>query len=152
MCDNKFEKTNFNNYVFVKKYSWGDFIILLLYAEDMLVIESDLKKIKALKMRLESKFAMKDLGAARQILRMRTTRDRKDQNILQRFNMDKCKSIISSLASNFKLSHDGCSKDDKEKEETRNISYASVVGSLMYAMVCMRLVIAHAIGIVSFFF
>jgi hypothetical protein len=116
-----------------------------------LVIGSDLKKIKALKMRLESKFAMKDLGATKQILRMRTTRDRKDHNVLQRFNMDKCKLIISPLASHFKLSHDGYSKDDKEKEEMRNMPYASVVGSLMYAMVCMRPVIAHAIGVVSRF-
>jgi hypothetical protein len=31
------------------------------------------------------------------------------------------------------------------------IPYASVVGSLIYAMVCMRLDIAHAVGVVSRF-
>jgi choline kinase len=46
MCDNKFEKTNFDSCIFVKRYSGGDFIILLLYVDDMLVVGSDLKKIK----------------------------------------------------------------------------------------------------------
>jgi Reverse transcriptase (RNA-dependent DNA polymerase) len=81
MCDNKFEKTNFDNYVFVKIYSSGDFIILLLYVDDMLVLGRDLKKIKVLKERLGSEFAMKDLGAIRQILRMKNTRDHKDRKL-----------------------------------------------------------------------
>jgi hypothetical protein len=47
----------------------------------MLIVESDLKKIKALKERLKSEFAIKDLGAARQNLRMRIIKDRKDQKL-----------------------------------------------------------------------
>jgi Reverse transcriptase (RNA-dependent DNA polymerase) len=43
MCDNKFEKTNSDSCVLVKKYSSGDFIILLLYVDDMLIVGSDLK-------------------------------------------------------------------------------------------------------------
>jgi Reverse transcriptase (RNA-dependent DNA polymerase) len=65
ICDNKFKKTNSDSYVFLKIYSSGDFIILLFYVDDMLIVGSDLKKIKALKERLESEFAMKDLGATR---------------------------------------------------------------------------------------
>jgi phage portal protein BeeE len=49
------------------------------------------------------------------------------------------------------LSHDGCPKVDKEKEEIQNVSYASVVGSLMHAMVCTRSDIANAVGVVSRF-
>jgi Reverse transcriptase (RNA-dependent DNA polymerase) len=79
MCDNKFEKTNFDNYIFMKIYSSGDFIIFLLYVDDMLVVGSDLKKIKALKKGLGSEFVMKDLDAVRQILRMKITRDRKNR-------------------------------------------------------------------------
>jgi Reverse transcriptase (RNA-dependent DNA polymerase) len=62
-------------------YYNGDFIILLLHVDDILVVGSDLKKIKALKERLESQFIMKDLGAARQIFKMRIIRNRKDQKI-----------------------------------------------------------------------
>jgi hypothetical protein len=73
------------------------------------------------------------------------------EKVLQKFNIDKYKSITSPLASHFKLSHDGCLKDDKEKEEKKNVSYASAVDSLMYAMVCTRPDIAHAVGVVSRF-
>jgi Reverse transcriptase (RNA-dependent DNA polymerase) len=79
MYDNKFEKTNPNNYVFVKGYSSDDFIILLLYVNDMFVIESDLRKTKALKERFENEFIMKDLGVVRQILEMRITGDYKNR-------------------------------------------------------------------------
>jgi Reverse transcriptase (RNA-dependent DNA polymerase) len=161
MCDNKFEKMN--SYSFVKKkYFNGDFIILLFYVDDILIVGSDLKKIKALKERFGSEFAMKDLGAARQILGMRITRDYKNRKlclsqekyikkVLQRFNMDKCKPITSHLASHFKLSHNGCPKVDKEKEEMKNVPYASALSSLMYAMVCTRPDIAHVIGVISCF-
>jgi hypothetical protein len=64
--------------------------------------------------------------------------------------MDKCKPITSHLASHFKLSHDDCPKDNKKKKEMKNVSYASAVGSLMYAMVCTRLNIDHAIYRVLF--
>jgi hypothetical protein len=49
----------------VKRYSSGDFIILLLYIDDMLIIENDLIKNKALTERFGNKFIMKDLGMTR---------------------------------------------------------------------------------------
>ena len=36
-------------------------------------------------------------------------------------------------------------------KEMSNVPYASIVGSLMYAMVCTRLDIAHPVGVVSRF-
>jgi small basic protein len=62
---NKVVKTTFDNYIFVKIYSSGDFIILLIYIDDMLIVGSNLKKIKALKYRFGSDFFMKDLSATR---------------------------------------------------------------------------------------
>ena len=44
-----------------------------------------------------------------------------------------------------------CSTSKKEKQEIRGVPYASAVGSLMYVMVCTRLDIAHAVGVVSRF-
>jgi hypothetical protein len=49
----------------VKRYSSGDFIILLFYIDDMLIIENDLIKIKTLTKRFGNKFIIKDLGMAR---------------------------------------------------------------------------------------
>jgi len=40
---------------------------------------------------------------------------------------------------------------EKENVEMKNVSYSSVVGSLMYAMICTRPDIAYAVGVVSRF-
>ncbi len=42
-------------------------------------------------------------------------------------------------------------KSDAEKEYMAKVPYASAIGSLMYAMVCTRPDIAHAVGVVSRF-
>jgi hypothetical protein len=49
----------------VKKFLDGEFIILLLYVDDMLIIGRDTSKIDILKEELSKSFAMKDLGSAR---------------------------------------------------------------------------------------
>ena len=65
--------------------------------------------------------------------------------------MSKAKVVSSPLASHFKLSNRHNLSTDKEKENMRRVLYASVVGSLMYVMVCTRPNIAYAIGVVSHF-
>ena len=67
--------------VYPKKKNDGSYIILLLYVDDMLVARSNMHEINVLKIKLENSFAMKDLGAAKQILGMRITRDRKKSQI-----------------------------------------------------------------------
>ena len=103
---------------------------------------------------------MKDLGAAKQILGMRITRDRKNrkltlsqneyiEKVLKRFNMQNGKLISTPFSSHFKLSKEMCPKTQEEMDYMSKIPYASVVGSLMYAMVYTRPDIAHAVGVVS---
>eukprot|EP00253_Pinus_taeda_P029318 PITA_29318 len=46
-----------------------------------------------------------------------------------------------------KLSTEQCPKTQEEEEDMSRVTYASAVGSLMYAMVCTRLDITHAMGI-----
>ena len=60
--------------VYLKRKNDGSYIILLLYVDDMLVAGSNMPEINVLKRKLENSFAMKDLGAAKQILGMRITR------------------------------------------------------------------------------
>ena len=85
-----------------------------LYVDDMLVVGSNMQEINVLKRKLANSFAMKDLGAAKQILGMRITRDRKDrkltlsqgeyiEKVLERFRMQDAKPISTPLASHFKL-------------------------------------------------
>eukprot|EP00253_Pinus_taeda_P004544 PITA_04544 len=49
------------------------------------------------------------------------------------------------------LSAEQCPKTQEEEEDMSRVLYASAVGSLMYAMVCTRLYIAHAVGVLSRF-
>ena len=50
-----------------------------------------------------------------------------------------------------RLSAEQCPKTQEEEDNMSRVSYASVVGSLMYAMVCTRPDIAHAVGVLSRF-
>jgi len=42
-----------------------------------------------------------------------------------------------------------CPKNDLERKQMENISYVSIVGSLMYAQTCMRLDISFVIGMLG---
>ena len=54
----------------------GEFIILLLYVDDMLIVGCDTSKIDQLKKELSKSFEMKDLGSISQILGIKISRDR----------------------------------------------------------------------------
>ena len=141
--------------MFVKKFEGGDFLILLLYVDDML-------KMRMLKKALNRTFAMKDLGPARQILGMHIIRDRSKKQlwlsqeryvtkVLQRFNMLEVKPIGSTLPSNCRLSGKQSPKTKAEKVEMMKVPYAFALRSLMYAMVCPQPDIGYAVGVVSQF-
>lgn len=141
-----FSKTTCVHYVLMKTFGDNDFIIHLFYVDDLLIASQDACKIDNLKKELIKSFAMKDLGLAKQILSMKIFCERKSEKlwlfkkeyierILKRFNMSKAKSIFSSLASHFKLTSEHCLTSEKERQKMRGISYASGIGSLMYAIV-----------------
>ncbi|GKD09663.1 retrovirus-related pol polyprotein from transposon TNT 1-94 [Tanacetum coccineum] len=105
-------------------------------------------------------FEMKDLGPANKILGMQIHRDRVSRKfwlsqksyvkkILQRFNMQDCKPISTPFPTNVKLSSKISPSSEKERIEMSRVSYASVVGSLIFAMICTRPDIAHSVGVVS---
>ena len=105
---------------------------------------------------------MKDLGPAKQILGIRIvcdislgliwlSQENYIKKVLEMFNMDKAKPVNCPLAGHFKLSSSQCPTSDEEKNEMQKISYASAVGSLMYAMVCTQPDITHTVRVVSRF-
>ena len=71
------------------------------------------------------------------------------KRVLERFNMKDSKPVNTPLATHFNLNKKAYPETEKEKESMSSIPYFSAVGSLMYAMVCTRQDIAHAIGLVS---
>ena len=92
---------------------------------------------------------MKDLGAANFIMGMEIKRYHANMKlwmnqrkyiemILQRFNMHGSKPIKVPIPIGVNLSADQCPKTEEEEEDMSHVLYASVVGSLVYAMVCTR--------------
>ncbi|GKU93138.1 hypothetical protein SLEP1_g6763 [Rubroshorea leprosula] len=73
------------------------------------------------------------------------------EKVLDRFNMSKAKPVSTPLACHFKISTEQCPTRKEQAKYMKNVLYASAVGSLMYAMVCTRPDIAHAVGVVSKF-
>jgi hypothetical protein len=71
--------------------------------------------------------------------------------ILSRFGMSTAKSLSTPAAANSRLSLAFTPQTEAEKEHMSHVPYASAVGSLMYAMVCTRPDIAHAVSVVSRF-
>ena len=60
-----YNKTSSDHCVFFQKFSDDDFIILLLYVDDMLIVGKNKSRIAVLKKELSNSFAMKDLGQQR---------------------------------------------------------------------------------------
>ncbi|KAE8673805.1 hypothetical protein F3Y22_tig00111772pilonHSYRG00229 [Hibiscus syriacus] len=110
--------------VYVKSLDDGSFF-LLLYVDDMLIAAKNMDDVIGLKTLLSQEFDMKDL---------------------ERFAMSSAKLVSTPLANHFKLSSEQCPKTDKEAEDMTKVPYSNVVGCLMYAMVCTRPDLAHAVS------
>nr|GEU78296.1 retrovirus-related Pol polyprotein from transposon TNT 1-94 [Tanacetum cinerariifolium] len=119
-----------------RRTMYGSFLYLVLYVDDMLIVAPNKDHIRELKDQLSNDFDMKDLGAAKRILDMEIRRDQKMV-------------ATTPLAPHFKLSSHECLKSEEDKEDMSRVPYSSAVGSLMYAMVCARPDLAHAINVVS---
>jgi hypothetical protein len=71
------------------------------------------------------------------------------ETILHRFNMHGSKLVKVHIPIGVKLSLDQCPKTHEEEEDMSHVLYASAIGSLMYAMVCTKPDITHAVGFLS---
>ncbi|KAH9662850.1 hypothetical protein KPL70_019489 [Citrus sinensis] len=157
----KFTRSEHDHCVCFRRLPDGAFIYLLLYVDDMLIASKNRDEIERLKKQLTSEFEMKDLGDAQRILGMEIHRDKKNgsvwltqksylKKVLEMFNMDdKTKPVCTPLAPHFKLSSSSCPRSQEERDYMARVPYASVVGSLMYAMVCTRPDISQAMSMVS---
>lgn len=70
MIDHKCTCCEFDPCIYFKKLSNGEFVILLLYVDDMLVADTSMKIVSELKTHLANEFSINDLGAANKILGM----------------------------------------------------------------------------------
>jgi len=64
--------------------------------------------------------------------------------------MSKSEPICSPFTRHLKLSFKQCPlRDEEKKKKMKKVTYASTVGSLIYAIVCRRPDIAHIVSVVS---
>ena len=160
MINQGYLRSSFDSCVYFKNLSEKTMIYLLLYVDDMLIATKEKTEINRLKAQLSGEFEMKDLGAAKKILGMEILRDRKTkklfltqqayiEKVLHRFNMHDSKPVSIPLAAHFILSALMSPTTDFDIDAMSKIPYSSAVGSIMYAMVCTRPDIAHAVSVVS---
>nr|GEW12051.1 hypothetical protein CTI12_AA104990 [Tanacetum cinerariifolium] len=113
-----------------------------------------------LKEKPSNEFDMKDFRDVKKILGMEIQRDRKMDKltlsqafyiskVLKKFNMSSCKPVPIPLARYFKLSSHEYPKSKEDKEDMSRVLYSSLVGSLIYTIVCTRFDLAHAVSGVS---
>ena len=65
----------------MQKFSNDDFIILLLYVDDILIVGRNVSRIDKLKKQLSKSLSMKDLRSAKKILGIRIERDRTSKKL-----------------------------------------------------------------------
>ncbi|PNX82538.1 putative retrotransposon Ty1-copia subclass protein, partial [Trifolium pratense] len=150
-------KENASDQCIYLKTSGSNFIILVLYVDDILLASSCINLLNETRKMLSSHFDMKDLGDASVVLGIQIFRDRSRgvlglsqkgyiEKILKRFNMHSCSPCAAPILKGDKLSNSNCPQNDKETVEMEKVPYASAVGSLMYAQVCTRPDIAFAVN------
>ncbi|CAM8996866.1 unnamed protein product [Rhodiola kirilowii] len=142
------------------KVSGSKLCSLVLYVDDILLATNDKGFLYEVKQFLSKNFDMKDMGEASYIIVIKIHRDRSlgilglsqeayINKVLERFGMKNCSPSVAPIVKGDRFSLDQCPRNDIEREQMKNIPYASAVGSIMYAQVCTRLDIAYAVGVLG---
>ena len=160
MTENGFTRSKYDDCVYIKKKERVPVAYLLIYVDDILIAGPSKHEVQIVKDDLNQSFEMKDLGEAKRILGMDIMRNREKgtlwlsqadyvEKVLKRFNMINVKPAATPIAQHFKLSKAQVPGSVEESKEMESIPYANIIGSLMYAMICTRPDISHAVSITS---
>ena len=129
-------------------------VFLILYVDDIFLIENDIPILQGINVWLSSQFSMKDLEEAFYILGMKINRDKLKRllglsqstytdTVLKWFNLENFKKSYLSIGYEISLSKRDCLTTPQKREHMSIISYASVVDSTIYAMTYIRPDIAY---------
>ena len=128
--------------------------------DDILLIGNDIPLMEDVKASLRKSFSMKDHGEAAYILGIKIYRDRSKrliglsqsmylEKVLNRFNMNDSKKGFIPISHGVTLSKTQCASSPDEQERMSRVPYASAIGSIMYAMLCMRSDISYALSVMG---
>lgn len=157
-----FSRSKYDSCVYQRNHGVQKSVCLFLYVDDMLIASESLDEVSKVKNQRSMEFEMKDLGPAKKILGMGILRNRKlkelflqqctyIEKVLERFSMSKAKPVLTPLAQHFKPSLKQVPEDEDEVAYMEKVPYSSVVGIIMYPMVCSRLDLAYSLSVVSRF-
>ena len=143
-----------------QKVSGSKICFLVLYVDDILLATNDKDLLHEVKQFLSKNFDMKDMGEASYVIGIKIYRDRPRgilglsqetyiDKLLERFRMKDCSPSVAPIVKGDRFNLNQCPKNNFERESMKNIPYASVVGSLMYAQVCTRPDIAFIVGMLG---
>ncbi|GJV56874.1 retrotransposon protein, putative, ty1-copia subclass [Tanacetum coccineum] len=124
------------------KASVSNVTFLILYVNDILIMENHIPMLQDVKSYLGRCFTMKDLGEAAYILGIKIYKDRSRrliglcqstyiEKILKRFHMENSKRGSIPMQEKLKLSKSQGASTPAELKRVQNVPYASVVGSIM---------------------
>jgi Reverse transcriptase (RNA-dependent DNA polymerase) len=147
------------SYVY-KKVSGSSIIFLVLYVDDIFLIENDIMMLDSVKSSLSRVFSMKDLGETTYILGIRIFRERSKRLIglsqstyigkmLEMFNMQDSKRGFLPMSHGISLSESQCPRTREQREKMRMVPYASSIRSIMYVMLCIRPDVSYALSMTS---
>ncbi|OMO60028.1 Reverse transcriptase, RNA-dependent DNA polymerase [Corchorus capsularis] len=147
--------------VYVKR-SKGNFVILTLYVDDILLASNNKEFLLTTKKWLSSSFEMKDMGEASYVLGVKIIRDRSKKllalsqapyilKMLEKFRMHNCNIVKTPMVEGIHLNSDMRPKTPEEKKRMEKVPYSSAIGSLLYAVMCTRPDICFAVGLLSRF-
>ena len=140
----------------------GQFIILVVHVDDMLIVSNSKSKLAEMKLNLTKYFKVKDLGEVKFLLGIEVVHDRKSGSIelsqeayinqlLKRFKVQDIKPTTMPLSPGIHLTQDNCPNTEEEMKDMANIPYASLIRALMYATIRTQPDITFAIGALSRF-
>ncbi|CAH9072186.1 unnamed protein product [Cuscuta epithymum] len=124
-------------------------IYMKVSVDDILLAANDMSMMHDVKKFLSKNFEMKDMGEASYVIGIEIFRNRSQgildmfqrnyiNQILERFNMDKCSPGVVPIQKGDKFSLLQCPKNELERKEMDRIPYALVVGCLGYVQTCTR--------------
>ena len=143
-----FKENDEDNCIYAK-FKSGKFIFLILYMDDILLASSDVGLLLETKKFLSSNFDMKDLGEASFVLGIKIYRDRRKgilglsqkaylEKVLKKYSMHACKPSPAPIVKGDRFGKFQCPRNQYEIDQMKAVPYASAVGSLQYAQVCIR--------------
>lgn len=147
--------------IYVKR-QLNTIIVIALYVDDLLIASNHVNDLIQFKKNLAAEFKMDDLGKVEFILGIKVIRDRTARTIsisqaayvtalLDRHDMSACKSVTTPMETSSALHQLVKAPEGYQASDQEIKNYQSMIGGIMYAMLCTRPDISFAVTTLSQF-